>query len=74
MNLEKFLSERLTKEELDVLNANSKLQEIEQGKEDNKLTIPKEILDMIDREANGKKILKDNVVKFMRSIKSDLES
>ena len=71
MNLEKFLSERLTKEQMEVLN-----QKAREGKEENKviITIPKELADMINKEANGKKILTDNVIKFMRSLKSDLEA
>ena len=28
---------------------------------------------MVNREANGKKILKSNIVKFMRNLKIDLE-
>lgn len=75
MNLEQFLEKRLTREELEGLNANSKLQKVE-GKEDNKLiiTLPNEILNMIDNDDRGKKILTDNIVKFMRSLKSDLEA
>lgn len=37
MNLEKFLSERLTKEQIEVLNTNSTT--MEERKEDNKLKI-----------------------------------
>lgn len=75
MNLEEFLDKRLTREELEGLNANSKFEKIEESKEDNKITItlPSEIVDMVNREANGKKILKNNIVEFMRSLKSDLD-
>lgn len=71
MNLEQFLSERLTTEQMEVLN-----QKAREGKEDNKviITIPKELVDMINKEANGKKILTDNIIRFMRSLKSDLEA
>jgi len=76
MNLEKFLSERLTKEQMEALNANSKLQKVEESKKDKKLiiTLPNEIIDMIDNDDRGKKILTDNIVKFVRSLKSDLEA
>lgn len=37
MDLEKFLSGRLTREELKELNANSKLEKITESKDDNKL-------------------------------------
>lgn len=74
MNLEEFLDKRLTREQLELLNNNSKIDRIE-DKEDRKLiiTLPNELVDMINGEANGKKILKDNIVRFMRSLKSDLE-
>lgn len=76
MNLEQFLEKRLTKEQMEGLNANSKIERTEESKEDNKLiiTLPNEILNMIDNDDRGKKILKDNIVKFMRSLKSDLEA
>lgn len=77
MNLEQFLEKRLTREELELLNTNSKIERIEEGKEDNKLrlaiTLPNELVDMINGEANGKKILKDNIVKFIRELKKELE-
>ena len=75
MNLEQFLEKRITKEQMEGLNANSKIQKIE-GKKDNKLTItlPDELADMIDSDDRGKKILTDNIVKFVRSLKNDLEA
>ncbi|WP_289128496.1 hypothetical protein [uncultured Clostridium sp.] len=74
MNLEQFLEKRLTKEQMEGLNPNSKIQKIEEGTEDNKLiiTLPKEILDMIDKEAKGKEILKNNIVTFIRELKKEL--
>lgn len=67
----------INKEELELLNTNSKIERIEEGKEDNKLrlaiTLPNELVDMINGEANGKKILKDNIVKFIRELKKELE-
>lgn len=75
MDLEKFLSERLKKEQMEELNANSKLEKIAESKEDNKLTIilPSELVDMINSIDRGKRILRSNLVGFMRSLKSDLE-
>lgn len=75
MNLEKFLSEKLTKEQMEGLNANSKLEKIEESKAENKLiiTLPNEIVDMINSVDRGKNILRSNLVEFMRSLKSDLE-
>lgn len=39
MNLEQFLSERLSKEELEVLNIDSKIDKVKEDKKDNKLII-----------------------------------
>lgn len=73
MQLEEFLDKRLTKEQLELLNANSKLEKIEESKEENKcrliITLPNELVDVI----NGKKILKDNIVKFIMELKKELE-
>lgn len=76
MNLEKFLSERLSKEELEVLNIDSKIDKVKEDKKDNKLiiTLPKELVDMINSNDRGNKILTDNIVKFIRELKSDLEA
>lgn len=75
MNLEVFLDERLTKEQMEGLNANSKMERIEKYKEDNKLTITlqNELVDMINSNTECKKILRSNIVKFMRSLKKELE-
>ena len=72
MNLEEFLGKRLTKEGL---NANSKIERMEKDKEDNKLTIslPNELVDMINSDTECKKILKSNIVKFVRELKKELE-
>lgn len=58
MNLEEFLDKRLTREQLELLNNNSKIDRIE-DKEDRKLTItlPKEFIDMINTNTECKKIL-----------------
>ena len=66
MNLEQFLSERLSKEELEVLNIDSKIDKVKEDKKDNKLiiTLPKEIVHMINSDDKGKKILKDNVIRY----------
>lgn len=65
MNLEKFLDKRL------------KIERIEESKEDNKrrliITLPNEIVDMINSNTECKKILKDNIVKFIRELKKELE-
>lgn len=37
MNLEQFLNERLKKEEIELMNTNSKIERIEESKEENKL-------------------------------------
>ena len=76
MNLEQFLSERLSKEELEVLNIDSKIDKVKEDKKDNKLiiTLPKEIVHMINSDDRGNKILTDNIVKFIRELKSDLEA
>lgn len=75
MNLEEFLGKRLTKEQIEGLNDKSKIERTEKDKEDNNhrliITLPSELVDMSDTEC--KKILKSNIVKFMRSLKSDLE-
>lgn len=75
MNLEEFLGKRLTKEEIEGLNDNSKIERMEKDKEDNKLTIslPNELVDMINSNTECKKILRSNIVRFMRSLKSDLK-
>ena len=75
MNLEEFLGKRLTKEEIEGLNANSKIERMEKDKEDNKLTIslPNELVDMINSDTECKKILKSNIVKFVRELKKELE-
>ena len=51
------------------------LQKIFKTEEDNKLTIslPNELVDMINSNTECKKILRSNIVRFMRSLKSDLE-
>ena len=69
MNLEEFLGKRLTKEEIEGLNDNSKIERMEKDKEDNKLTIslPNELVDMINSNTECKKILRSNIVRFMRS-------
>ena len=66
MNLEKFLDERLTKKQIEGLNANSKLEKIAESKEDNRLiiTLPNELIDMINSNTECKKKLKSNIVKF----------
>lgn len=76
MNLEQFLSERLSKEELEVLNIDSKIDKVKEDKKDSKLiiTLPKEIVHMINSDDKGNKILTDNIVKFIRELKSDLEA
>lgn len=75
MNLEHFLDNRLTKEQLEFLNSNIKIERIEEGKEDNKITItlPNEFVDMINSDTECKKILKSNIVKFVRELKKELE-
>ena len=75
MYLEKFLSGRLTKKQMEGLNVNSKTERMEKDKEDKKLiiTLPNEIIDMINSVDGGKKILRSNLLEFMRSLKSDLE-
>nr|DAZ53540.1 MAG TPA: hypothetical protein [Caudoviricetes sp.] len=75
MNLEEFLGKRLTKEEIEGLNDNSKIERMEKDKEDNKLTIslPNELVDMINSDTECKKILKSNIVKFVRELKKELE-
>ena len=75
MNLEEFLGKRLTKEEIQGLNDNSKIERMEKDKEDNKLTIslPNELVDMINSDTECKKILKSNIVKFVRELKKELE-
>ncbi|MBS5985247.1 hypothetical protein [Clostridium sp.] len=75
MNLEEFLGKRLTKEQMEGLNANSKIERIEKDKEDNKLTItlPNELVGMINSDDRGKKILKNNIVKLVRELKKGLE-
>lgn len=75
MNLEEFLGKRLTKEEIEGLNDNSKIERMEKDKEDNKLTIslPNELVDMINIDTECKKILKSNIVKFVRELKKELE-
>lgn len=59
MQLEEFLDKRLTKEQLELLNANSKLEKIEESKEENKcrliITLPNELVDVINGEVNGKR-------------------
>lgn len=64
---------RLTREQLDLLNNNSKIERIEKDKDDSKLTItlPKEFIDMINSNTACKNILRSNIVRFMRSLKSD---
>lgn len=66
MNLEEFLDKRLTREELELLNTNSKIERLEKDKQDNKLimTLPNEIVDMINSIDRGKKILRSNLEKF----------
>lgn len=73
MNLEEFLDIRLTREQLELLNNNSKIERIEKDKDDSKLTItlPKEVIDMINSNTECKNILRSNIVRFMRSLKSD---
>lgn len=77
MNLEQFLEKRLTREELELLNTNSEIERIEEVKEDKKLrvaiTLPNEIIDMINSDDRGKKILRSNIVRLMRSLKKELE-
>lgn len=75
MNLEQFLEKRLTKEQMEGLNANSKLEKIEESKEDKKLiiTLPKEFINMINSNTECKKILRSNVIKFVRDLKKELE-
>ena len=75
MNLEEFLDERLTKKQIEGLNDNSKIERMEKDKEDNKLTIslPNELVDMINSNTECKKILRNNIVRFMRSLKKELE-
>ena len=75
MNLEHFLDNRLTKEQLEFLNSNIKIERIEAGQEDNKITItlPNEFVDMINSDTECKKILKSNIVKFVRELKKELE-
>lgn len=75
MNLEKFLDERLTKKQIEGLNANSKLEKIAESKEDNRLiiTLPNELIDMINSNTECKKKLKSNIVKFVRGLKKELE-
>ncbi|MDB2115672.1 hypothetical protein [Clostridium paraputrificum] len=75
MNLEEFLDERLTKEQMEGLNANSKIERMEKYKEDNKLTIalPNELVDMINSNTECKKILRSNIVRFMKSLNKELE-
>lgn len=75
MDLEKFLSWRLTKEQMEGLDVNSKTERMEKDKEDKKLiiTLPNEIVDMISSNTECKNILRSNIVRFMRSLKSDLE-
>ncbi len=77
MDLEKFLSERLTKEQMEGLDVNSKTERMGKGKEDNNqrliITLPNEIVDMISSNTECKNILRNNIVRFMRSLKSDLE-
>lgn len=75
MNLEEFLGKRLTKEEIEGLNDNSKIERMEKDKEDNKLTIslPNELIDMINSNTECKKKLKSNIVKFVRGLKKELE-
>ncbi|WP_289128730.1 hypothetical protein [uncultured Clostridium sp.] len=75
MYLEKFLSGRLTKKQMEGLNVNSKTERMEKDKEDKKLiiTLPNELVDMINSVDRGKNILRSNLVEFMRSLKSDLE-
>lgn len=77
MDLEKFLSERLTKEQMEGLDVNSKTDRMGKGKEDNNqrliITLPNEIVDMISSNTECKNILRNNIVRFMRSLKSDLE-
>lgn len=76
MDLEKFLSGKLTKEQLEKLNDNS-IERVEENKEDNNqkliITLPNEIVDMISSNTECKNILRNNIVRFMRSLKSDLE-
>lgn len=73
MNLEEFLDIRLTREQLELLNNNSKIERIEKDKDDSKLTItlPKEFIDMINSNTECKNILRSNIIRFMRSLKSD---
>lgn len=75
MDLEEFLGNRLTKEQIEGLNDKSKIERMEKDKEDNNhrliITLPSEVVDMSDIEC--KKILKNNIVKFMRSLKKELE-
>ncbi|MGG7212085.1 hypothetical protein ACQPUY_00555 [Clostridium nigeriense] len=75
MNLEEFLDKRLTREQLELLNANSKIERIEEGKVDKKLTItlPNELVGMINSNTECKKILRSNVIKFVRDLKKELE-
>ena len=77
MDLEKFLSERLTKEQMEGLDVNSKTERMGKGKEDNNqrliITLPNDIVDMISSNTECKNILRNNIVRFMRSLKSDLE-
>lgn len=50
---------------------------MEKDKEDKNhrliMTLPNEIVHMINSVDKGKKILRSNLVQFMRSLKSDLE-
>ena len=75
MNLEEFLDERLTKKQIEGLNANSKLEKIAESKEDNRLiiTLPNELVDIINSDTECKKKLKSNIVKFVRGLKKELE-
>ncbi|MGG7058324.1 hypothetical protein ACQPUZ_08500 [Clostridium tertium] len=77
MNLEEFLDKRLTREQLELLNYNNKIEKIEEGKEDKKLRLaiilPNELVDMVNSDDKGKKILKYNIVKFIRELKKELE-
>ncbi|MDU5111185.1 MAG: hypothetical protein E6248_12105 [Clostridium sp.] len=82
MNLEEFLDKRLTREQLEILNTNSKIERVEEGKEDKKnrrliiiiiIIFPNELADMINSDDECKVMLKDNIVEFMRSLKRDFE-
>lgn len=51
----RILEKRLTREELELLNTNSKIERIEEGKELT-ITLPNELVGMINSDDRGKKI------------------